>query len=343
MNLLIVTQKVDLRDDNVGSFHRWIEECAKHARSVSVISNAAGDYNLPPHVAVYSLGKERGAARIIRWWRFLVIFSREYARHDAVFFHMMPEFVIAASPFLLSLRKPSVLWYVHKSVTWKLRVAERIIRHIATASPLSFRLPSKKVVYTGHAIDTDVFKLRGPARSGPGIHLLTAGRIAPVKDIETMIRACALLKDAWNRPWSFTIVGGPGVLKDKAYLESLKQFVNSRGLVSYVHFAGPQPYFEIPETYHMHDIFLSMSTTGSLDKAVLEAMASGLTVITANEAFRDILPERYFLTMRSPEALAERIRSLADDARPNSALREAVVKSHSLRETVQKIIALLGA
>ena len=343
MNLLIVTQKVDLRDDNIGAFHYWIKEFAARVQSVSVIANGVGNYALPPNTQVYSLGKERSAPRIIRWWRFLVIFSREYARHDAVFFHMMPEFVIAASPFLLSLRKPSALWYVHKSVTWKLKCAERIVRYIVTASSLSFRLPSKKVIYTGHAIDTDVFQLRASARANPGIHLLTVGRISPVKDIETMIRACALLKGAWNRAWSFTIVGGPAVSRDGAYLESLERLIKSRGLASHVHFAGPEPYFEIPETYHAHDMFLSMSTTGSLDKAVLEAMASGLTVITANEAFRDILPEKYFLTMRTPEALAERIRHLADDARPNYLLREAVMKNHSLRETISKIVSLLNA
>ena len=38
MRLLIFTQRVDREDENLGSFHRWIEEFAKHFDSVSVIA-----------------------------------------------------------------------------------------------------------------------------------------------------------------------------------------------------------------------------------------------------------------------------------------------------------------
>ena len=85
-----------------------------------------------------------------------------------------------------------------------------------------------------------------------------------------------------------------------------------------------------------------MSTTGSIDKAVLEAMASGLTVITANDAFRSILPEKYFLDRRTPESLAERIKGLSDDNRPNILLREKVIAEHDLSHTIKKIINSLS-
>jgi len=341
MKLLVVTQKIDRKDDNVGFFHRWVEEFARSADYVTVIANSVGEFSFPANVSVHSLGKESGARRISRWWKFIVLFSREYARADAVFFHMIPEFVVAASPFLVSLRRPSALWYVHKSVTPMLKLAERLVDHVVTASELSFRLPSKKVVYTGHAIDTEFFRPRGPSRHGSGINLLTVGRISPVKDIETILGACVILKDTWNVPWSFAIVGGPVAPRDIRYKDSLAAFVRSRGLERFVHFAGPVPYVDTPDVYGEHDIFLSMSTTGSIDKAVLEAMASGLTVITANEAFRDVLPGKYFLEMRSSEALAERIKSLANENRPNIPLRTIVEEHHSVQKTIREIIRLL--
>lgn len=342
MKLLIVTQKVDRKDDNIGSFHRWVEEFARDTDEVVVIANAAGDFDLPKNVSLYSLEKEKGTHRVLRWWRFLIFFSREYAGADAVFFHMMPEFVIAASPFLVARRVPSALWYVHKSVTWKLRWAEWLVHYIFTASALSFRLPSKKVIYTGHAIDTAFFY---PASQNPpgGIHLLTVGRISPIKDIETIIRACAILKSAWDRPWSCTVVGGPAMARDVKYFESLVSFVRSLGLESFVHFNGAVSYLETPEIYRTHDMFLSMSTTGSIDKAVLEAMSSGLSVITANEAFKEILPVRSFLELRSPEALAERIKALANENRPNIGLRTIVQEHHSVGRTVKEIIKRLSS
>ncbi len=343
MKLLIVTQKVDRKDDNIGSFHRWIEEFARDTDEVVVIANTVGDFDLPKNVSLYSLGKERGTHRIIRWWRFLAFFSREYARADGVFFHMMPEFVIAASPFLIARRAPSALWYVHKSVTFRLKLAERLVHYIFTASSFSFRLPSKKVIYTGHAIDTAFFHPPAKNYSPGGIHLLTVGRISPVKDIETIIRACAILKSTWDQAWLYTIVGGPAMARDVKYFESLVSFVRSLGLESLVHFSGAVSYLETPEIYRTHDMFLSTSTTGSVDKAVLEAMASGLSVITANEAFKEMLPTRSFLELRSPEALAERIKALANENRPQVGLRAVVEEHHSVERTVKEIIKRLSS
>lgn len=61
--------------------------------------------------------------------------------------------------------------------------------------------------------------------------------------------------------------------------------------------------------------------TGFFDKAVLEAMSSGLSVIVSGLAFKNIIPDKR--------------------ARPNFALREIVVKNHSLQNTVAAISARL--
>lgn len=340
MKILIITQKVDKNDEVLGFFHRWIEEFAKFCDSVVVIASSKGEVKLPQNVSVFTFGRKWRLFRLYKFWE---LFSYHYARTDAVFFHMCPEFVLAASPFLISLKKPTALWYVHKSVTRNLKFAERLVEWIFTASELSFRLPSKKVIYTGHAIDTKAFApiFNSQFSISKGFKLLSIGRISPVKDLETVIRACGILKNSWQRSWSLSIVGGPAMERDKEYLESLKNLVSSLGLQNFVHFTGPRPYTEAPEIYRDHDIFISTSTTGSIDKSVLEAMSSGFTVITANEAFQTLLPEKYFLEKRSPEFLAERIKTLADEPRPNLALRELVVKNHSLEKTIRKIAEIL--
>ncbi len=342
MILLVVTQKVDKEDENLGFFHRWLEEFARHSDRVLVIANSVGSHSLPENVEVYSLGKEETRGKIFRLWKLWGLFFHHYTRSDAVFFHMIPEFILAVSPFLVFLRKPSALWYTHKSVTGKLKFAERLVNYIFTASELSFRLPSKKVIFTGHAIDTNSFKPLENKTSRGTIKLLALGRISPVKDYETIIRACSLLKNSWDKSWVLSIVGGPLMSRDDEYLSSLKKMVQENGLGDRILFYGPRPYTEIPEIYVDHDVFISMSSTGSIDKSVLEAMASGLTVLTANEAFRDLLPGSYFLEKRSPEFLAERIKFLADEARPNNVLRELVVKQHSLENTIQKIVEILA-
>lgn len=340
MRLLIVTQKIDKDDENLGFFHSWVEEFAKHADELTVIAGYVGRHSFPVNVRVVSLQKEKGAGRPRRIWRYIFFFCRYLREADAIFFHMIPEFVLASLPIIIFSRRTSALWYVHKSVTWKLKLAERLVDWVFTASPLSFRLPSKKVLYTGHAIDTNIFvsNSKPETLNFKTLRILTVGRISPVKDIETIIRACAFLKNNWDRQWSFSIVGGPLMPRDEEYLRVLKKLVAEGDLARHISFQGARPWSEIPYIYNEHDIFISMSTTGSIDKSVLEAMSSGLTVITANEAFQSLLPPKYFLEKRSPEFLAERIKILADENRPNMGLRDLVIQNHSLGKTIKKIM-----
>lgn len=343
MKLLVVTQKVDKEDENLGAFYYWFEEFAKKVESMAIIADAVGTTYFPPHVQVEGLGKDKGRGRTARLWKFWELFSYYYARSDAVFFHQIPEFVLASSPFLLSLKRTSALWYAHGTVTKKLKLAERLVDHIFTSSPSGFRLPSKKVWHLGQAINTDLFKPSlGTVKRQAGLQMITIGRLSPSKNYENIIKACSHLKEKWIPPWTLSIVGGPIMPRDHQYLTSLKKLVNESGLHSQVHFYGPRPYSEIPSLLLEHNLFINLSATGSLDKAVLEAMASGLTVLTSNEAYRTLLPPQYFLSHASPKFLAERIMSLVNLPRPNQELHNVVKENHGLEKTVNKIISILS-
>lgn len=341
--LLVVTQKVDRNDPVLGFFHRWLAEFAKHFFKVVVIAGFAGDYDLPNQIEVHSLGKEKGMPKWKRVLKFEELFSFHYARCDAVFFHMSPEFVLAASPFLLSLPKISALWYIHKHAGWRLQLAERMVDYIFTAAEASFPLLSKKVIFTGHAIDTDFFKPLpgGDHAGGRVLRMLSVGRISPVKGFETIIRAGALLKGKNTKSWSMTIVGAPISSRDQSYFSSLKNLISENRLEREIIFEGSRPYQEMPLIYQNHDLFISLTPTGSFDKAVLEAMSSGLAVLAASRAFEELLPRQYLLEHVSPEFLAERMEMLAFEIRPNLKLRELVINNHALSPTIREIAAQL--
>ena len=343
-HLLIVTQKVDKEDENLGAFYYWFERLSREVDEMTIIASFVGKVDFPPHVHVYSLGKDKGAGRFSRLKKFFELFSYHYAKCDAVFFHQIPEFVIAAAPFLLSLKKRSVLWYAHKSVTLRLKLAERMVDFIATSSSEGFRLPSKKVIYTGQAINTDLFKPREDgldSAADRGLKLITVGRISPIKNYEQIINAAAAGKNMWPEGWSFSIVGGPILPRDHTYLGSLKRLVAEKNLSSQIHFLGAIGYSEVPKLLQEADIFVNVSGTGSLDKAVFEAMSVGLSVLTANEAYRAIIPDAYFLEHTSPEFIAERIKQVSAEKRPNTALRQIVLDHHSLDTTITKLLSLL--
>ncbi len=348
-HLLIVTQAVDREDENLGAFYCWFEELAKKYPAMTILAGRRGKTDFPSHVEIYTW---EGRFFLSRLWKFWALFSRRYAAADAVFFHQIPEFVLAAAPFLLGARKKrnAALWYAHKSVTLRLRLAELLVDWVISSSQEGFRLPSKKVVFVGQAINTEIFEPspRSDHRSNQGqapgseLRLISIGRIAPIKDYETILRACAILKDTYGAPWTFSLIGGPIRERDVRYLNFLQDLSRNLGIHERVRFLGARPFSEIHELLRAHDLFLNASRTGSLDKAVLEAMACGLTVITANEAYRPHVPAPYFLEYVSPQFLAQRIKTLADDPRPNMALRDIVLKNHSLKKTIDKIAAVLS-
>ena len=144
LRLLITTQAVDLDDPVLGFFHRWVEELARHCEHISVICLKEGRHSLPANVTVYSLGKsaqgrpasgwERFWLRIhytFRFYRYIWSLRRDY---DAVFVHMNPEYIVLGGVFWRLLGKRIGLWYVHKSVTLRLRIAVFFAHAAFTAS-----------------------------------------------------------------------------------------------------------------------------------------------------------------------------------------------------------------
>lgn len=349
MRLLIVTQAVDRNDPNLGAFYYWFEALGRKADSLVILASRTGDAHTLPQAQIHCFGGDhRRGGRLGRIWKFWKLFSHHFAHSDAVLFHQIPEFVIAASPFLLGRgrNKVAALWYAHGQVTRRLRFAERRVDYVFTSSEAGFRIPSKKVVYLGQAINTDLFyPLAGSQLpvTGNGLRLITVGRISPVKHFEAIVNAMAILHEKWPRAWTLTVVGGPITPGDYAYTEKIKGLIREKGLGNQIHFYGQRPYSEVPEILRDHDLFLNVSRTGSLDKAVLEAMACGLSVITSNEAYRTVLPLAYFLEYISPEFLAERIKALADEPRPNTALREIVVRDHALAPMIDRMTTLLNS
>ena len=82
------------------------------------------------------------------------------------FFSYVPGICFRSSFMAKNFQKKTLLWYTHKAVNWKLKLAEKLVDKIFTASKESFRLPSKKVEITGHGIDLEKFKSQNAAKGG---------------------------------------------------------------------------------------------------------------------------------------------------------------------------------
>jgi glycosyltransferase involved in cell wall biosynthesis len=272
MKLLIITQKVDINDDVLGFFHRWIEEFAKHCEKVTVICLQKGEYNLPGNAEVFSLGKEDKRSRAAYLFNFYSLIWKKRKEYDVVFVHMNPEYVVLGGLVWKLLKKKIALWYTHKSVTLRLRIAEKFADKIFTASKESFRLPSDKVEIVGHGIDIDFFM---PDQNTPrGNHWLSVGRLTASKRHDLAIRA------AYEAGVPLRIAGeGPE-------RENLKKLADELG--ADVALLGPLTQVRLRDEYRRAAKLVHRSETGSLDKVVLEAAACGCPVDTTDPALAQL-------------------------------------------------------
>lgn len=337
MKLLIVTQVVDEKDGALGFFIDWIREFSEQCDEVEIICLRSGQYSLPKNVTVIALDDNGRESAFKRWKRYLQLLKHGLAHADMVFFHMCPEYVVAGIPALIRFSGRKVLWYTHASVTWKLRVAEKCVDSIMTAAKESLRINTKKKCVMGHGIPISRFQSVHELEEGK-LRLLAIGRVTSVKDILTLIKSFKLLLENFSsKEVSLTIAGETHSHEDKEYREMLNRYVEKNNLENTVHFIGRVEYEDMPKLYSLHDIEIHAATAG-LDKVILEGLASGMTVITANPN-ADFLPDEMRFKEGDEVELSKKIKMMTEQKFDSMKWRTYIEKNHGLKNLISSILS----
>lgn len=350
MKLLILTQKIDKNDDVLGFMHAWISEFANQTEAVMVICLQKGEYNFLSNIKVLSLGKETGRSKLKYFYKFYRYIWQERKKYDVVFVHMNYEYIILGGILWHLWKKKIVLWYAHGFVPVGLKLAERLVDVIFTSTKSGCRVNSPKIQVIGQGIDINFFRPSNTIkdRDNKAFSILTIGRISPVKDYLTLIKAAEILHKK-NIKVRVDIVGKPVISQDNDYLRLLKNIINEKGLSGIFNFKGGVPNKEILSYLQVADIFVNMSHTGSLDKAVLEAMACAVPILTCNEAFSEVLgkyEDRLMYSKNNFQELADKIAyiyklNIEQRTAIGRDLREIVIKNHALNCLIQKILDII--
>ncbi len=329
MKLLIITQVVDSTHPILGFFHRWIEEFARQCESVEVIALQVGVHSLPSNVTVHSLGKEVGVGRIHYLWRFYRLIWQRRQHYDAVFVHMNQIYVILGAVLWRLLRKRVGLWYMHGTVSPSLRFATLLADAIFTGSKESFRVDSAKVVVTGHGIDTDHFNAVPLLEHETRYDCITVGRISKSKNLEALIRAVGQMDSS-----TLLIVGVPVTAADQIYDKELREMVRTHNWTDRIRFYGPALPAHLPRLLSSASVFVHTAQNGSLDKTVLEALATGLTVVSTASALKGMSP---MIVSTDETNLASVLIQQLQQKTNNTSAREYVIREHGLA----RLMALL--
>ena len=344
MRLLVVTQKVDRNDPVLGFFHRWLEEFAKNVENLSVICLQEGEHSLPKNVQIYSLGKERGALRLKYVLNFYRLLWQLRGSYDSVFVHMNQVYVLLGGIFWRIKRIPVGFWYAHRAKGLSLKIAEKFANVIFTNTQMSFRTDSKKVVLMGHGIDTK-------AASRPQDHkverkqnsILCVGRLTPIKDQETIVRACEIVSSAYPQT-RCTFVGGPATSDDQIYIKHLEDIISRSPAKNIFKFTGEMKQDKLFPQYWESGVHINACPTGGMDKVVIEAAVGGAIPVVSNKSFETFLVpygDRLIFPAGDFKALAKLIEELfasSDREEMRSSLRDKAVNNFDVGILITKIM-----
>jgi starch synthase (maltosyl-transferring) len=157
---------------------------------------------------------------------------------------------------------------------WVVGNSPSVIQHLASRAHIDpFRL---RLIQGG--VDAQAVQSAQPVgREALGIPggeplLLWVGRLDPIKGLDVLVEATAILIRA--RPVQVAIVG------DGPYRTELERLVARASLTDRIHLLGRRD--DVPRLLRSADVFVFPSRTEGLPNALLEAMAAGLPVVTTD-------------------------------------------------------------
>jgi glycosyltransferase involved in cell wall biosynthesis len=301
-------------------------------------------------VKIMRLGKRPGL-----WTpRFVTKLVRTINRSapDIVYsFLEVPNIAVALSRSWLTARR--VVWGVRSSVVspagggWRSRITYAVSRGVsnmadciianssAGAETYRSKAPRQRIHVVHNGIDTNRFRpndiVAGQMRRDLGIPddawvLGHVGRLDPIKDHRTFLRAAAQLASSDHRAIFVCVGGGDRELRGR-----LRAMTAASGISDRVRWLGQRDDREA--LYPAFNILTSTSTSEGFPNVVAEAMACGVPcVVTSVGESAEIVGDTGIVVMPgNPDAVVRGWRSLAHaDPRRSSRCRQRIVERYSI-------------
>jgi len=169
-------------------------------------------------------------------------------------------------------------------------------------------MPSVSIDVIPNGVELDRFFPAETAEKSKVLRLLTVGRLSVTKRIELLIDTVEILHRTACK-LHFTVVGGGQMERQ------LRKIVMERELGDVIKIIGRVNSEKMPEVYRRNDIFISASMQEGMSNAMLEAMSSGLPIVTTRcEGLAELIDGNGLIVKQDNiEEIAKAIKHLADD------------------------------
>jgi len=217
------------------------------------------------------------------------------------------------SDILILPQKSRLIYFYTKKILNRADLVYAVSYDICNHIIDDFGIEEKKVCYLPFGVDTSVFHPRSIDKSFTNTHvnIFSNRGFDLVYDMDTLVKG---FEQAYsqNNDLRLTLKGEGPLKKDIIGL------VEKNGLKDVVKFQGRTGYSEVSLDYRKYDLFVNTSISDGTPVTLLEAMSSGLTVISTNVGG---IPEwvndgvnGVLIPPKRPDILAEKILELASDS-----------------------------
>lgn len=351
MNLIIINYSMSAESQVFAHQPKIAKSLALHFDKTFVITAEELDRNSMeelnhPNLSIYSTNWIQGQdfRNLFRFYKVAlpIVFTN---RGSVLFSHMTELHSLFIAPFCKLLRIKHYLWYAHKSRSLALYLVYFFLEALITSSKGSCPITWKKVEIVGQAIDIPSFSLLPARPSFPPLRWYHIGRIDPSKNVHLLINS--LEKYAEQFPeLTLDLYGGPSTELNRKYYDSVVELINEKKANRWVRLLGPIPHSKVPQVANEHDAFIH-AFDGSLDKSLLEAIASERFVVSSNPEYQKIF--RNHLIENVPNETVLNVELCRFFSNSDNELNQEVhynlmvLKSeHSLENWLSKVLAILN-
>ena len=179
-------------------------------------------------------------------------------------------------------------------------------------------LPDVSIDVIPNGVDLERFY---PAEAGARremLRLLTVGRLSVTKRVDMLINAVEILRKEGVKA-QLTIVGS-GALE-----QQLRQSISQKGLGEVIEMTGRVDAEEMPRLYRQSDVLVSATMQEGMSNAMLEAMASGLPIVTTRcEGVEELVADNGIVVEGAGgEVIAGAVKKIAQDREGYRRMSEA--------------------
>ncbi len=169
-------------------------------------------------------------------------------------------------------------------------------------------MPNLDIKVIPNGIDTDKFHPSQKQAPAKPLKLLTVCRLISRKRIDLLIKAVGLAKQ-FDLDVILNIAGEGNLARP------LQKLTSELNIADGINFIGRVPAEQMPQLYRDNDIFIMSSAHEGMSNAMLEAMASGLPIITTRcEGVDELITDNGLVVDDArPQKIAEAVKKLADD------------------------------